>query len=64
MEELHRNPTVEPPPRTRGQNGRSSAKDSMLERFRYGTPGGDELNPERVSAGAARRILHFILHRY
>jgi len=39
VEELHGNPTVGPRPKvwTRGQNGRSCAKDGAPERLRRGT---------------------------
>jgi len=46
------------------KNGRSSAKDGAPERLRCKTIQ-EEVRQilQRVSAGAARRTLHFILHR-
>jgi len=60
VEELHGDPTVGPRPRSRPEvkNGRStdSAKEGAPERFRYGTIKVSQIL-QRVSAGAARRIL-------
>jgi len=47
VEELHGDPIVWPRPKvwTRGQNGRSNAKDGALERLRCGTIQKGNLNP-------------------
>jgi len=66
VEEHHGDSTVGPRPKvcTRGQNGRSSAKDGVPERLKCGTIQ-EEVSQilQRVFVGAARRILPFILHR-
>jgi len=59
VEELHGHPTVGPRLKvwTRGQNGRSSAEDGAPERLGCGTVKEASQILQRVSAGAAGRIL-------